>query len=194
MKLKLLAFCTLSLFTITATQAQLPFKIGVKLGANLNKLDGQSFKDGFKVGYLVGGFVDLKVAKSISLQPELLFSQTTSTVATSSSIVNVSQAKKLNLHYMSIPIIVNYKLLPMLKLQVGPQFGVLLNSNESIVQNGARSFKSGDFSAVVGAQVNILKFNAGLRYVIGLTDINDLTSQEKWKNQSIQLSVGYNIL
>ena len=192
MKLKLLAFCTLSLFTITATQAQLPFKIGVKLGANLNKLDGQSFKDGFKVGYLVGGFVDLKVAKSISLQPELLFSQTTSTV--SSNIVNADQAKKLNLHYMSIPIIVNYKLLPMLKLQVGPQFGVLLNSNESILQSGAKSFKSGDFSAVVGAQVNILKFNAGLRYVIGLTDINDLTSQEKWKNQSIQLSVGYNIL
>lgn len=192
MKLKLLAFCTLSLCTITATQAQLPFKIGVKLGANLNKLDGQSFKDGFKVGYLVGGFVDLKVAKSISLQPELLFSQTTSTV--SSSIFNAAQAKKLNLHYMSIPIIVNYKLLPMLKLQVGPQFGVLLNSNESILQSGARSFKSGDFSAVVGAQVNILKFNAGLRYVIGLTDINDLASQEKWKNQSIQLSVGYNIL
>ena len=194
MKLKLLAFCTLSLFTITATQAQLPFKIGVKLGANLNKLDGQSFKDGFKVGYLVGGFVDLKVAKSISLQPELLFSQTsTTTVPNASSIPNVEQVKK-SLHYMSIPIIVNYKLLPMLKLQVGPQFGVLLNSNESIVQSGARSFKSGDFSAVVGAQVNILKFNAGLRYVIGLTDINDLTSQEKWKNQSIQLSVGYNIL
>ena len=192
MKLKLLAFCTLSLFTITATQEQLPFKIGIKIGANLNKLDGHSFKDGFKVGYLVGGFVDLKVAKSISLQPELLFSQTTSTV--SSSILNAAQANKLNLHYMSIPIIVNYKLLPMLKLQVGPQFGVLLNSNESILQSGARSFKSGDFSAVVGAQVNILKFNAGLRYVIGLTDINDLASQEKWKNQSIQLSVGYNIL
>ena len=111
MKLKLLAFSTLLLCAATATQAQLPIKIGVKLGANLNKLDGQSFKNGFKLGYLAGGFVDLKVAKSISLQPELLFSQTsTTTVPNASSIPNVEQVKK-SLHYMSIPIIVNYKLL-----------------------------------------------------------------------------------
>lgn len=191
MKLKLLAFSTLLLCAATATQAQLPIKIGVKLGANLNKLDGQSFKNGFKLGYLAGGFVDLKLAKSISLQPELLFSQTTSTV--SSNIFNADQAKALNLHYMSIPIMVNYKLLPMLKLQVGPQFGILLNNNESILRTGEKSFKNGDFSAVVGAQVDIFKFNAGLRYVIGLANLNDLPNQEKWKNQSIQLSIGYNI-
>ena len=35
------------------------FHIGAKAGANITKIDGKSFKDQFKYGYHVGGFVEI---------------------------------------------------------------------------------------------------------------------------------------
>lgn len=196
MKLKFLVLCVVVLVTITTTHAQkLPIGIGAKLGANLSGVNGPSLKGNFKVGYLVGAYADLNVGKSIAIQPELLFSQTSSTTANSpSGILNFQQAKKFNLHYMSIPILLDYKIIPFIHVQVGPQFSILLNKNESVVSSGIKSFKSGDFAAVIGAEARILKFRAGLRYIIGLSNVNDLTTQEKWKNQSVQIALSYNIL
>lgn len=197
MKLKKLAFCTIALITATTMYAQkLPINIGVKLGANISGVNGgPSLKGDFKVGYLAGAYADLNISKKIAIQPELLFSQTSSTTSNNTGgIINFEQAKKFNLHYLSIPILLDYKIIPFLHAQVGPQFSTLLNSNESIVAGGTRSFKSGDFAIVIGAEARILKFRGGLRYVIGLSNINDLPNQEKWKNQRIQLAISYNLL
>ena len=42
-----------------------------------------------------------------------------------------------------------------------------------------------------GVQVNISHFGFYGRYNIGLSNINDIDSQEKWKNQSVQLGVAF---
>ena len=44
---------------------------------------------------------------------------------------------------------------------------------------------------VGGAQFNLGGFKLGARYVVGLTDINDLGDQEKWKNQGFQVYAGF---
>jgi hypothetical protein len=66
----------------------------------------------------------------------------------------------------------------------------LRNKSNTLVQNGKNAFKSGDFSMLGGAQVNIMHLNIYARYVIGLSNLNNIDSKEKWKSQSIQIGVG----
>ena len=80
-----------------------------------------------------------------------------------------------------------------MSLQLGPQFGTLLNNNSSITSNGEKAFKSGDFSMIVGAQANLLMFKAGIRYVYGFTNINNITDADAWKTRTFQLYVGFKI-
>jgi len=98
------------------------------------------------------------------------------------------------LNYLSIPILLDYKLAPFLSLQAGPQFGILINQNKNLVENGKNAFKGGDFSLLGGAQLNISKIRVTGRYFVGLSNVNDLGNQNKWKNQGWQLSVGFAIL
>jgi hypothetical protein len=43
---------------------------------------------------------------------------------------------------------------------------------------------------VGGLKLKVAKFRLGGRYVVGLDNISNLGSQDKWKNQAFQLSVG----
>ena len=96
----------------------------------------------------------------------------------------------MQLKYLSIPILLNYKPIKFITLQAGPQFGILTNKSKSLVQNGKDAFKSGDVSMLGGVQVNISHLNVYARYAVGLSNLNDIDNKEKWKSQSIQLGVG----
>lgn len=85
---------------------------------------------------------------------------------------------------------VNYNISNILALQFGPQFGILMNKNENLVQNGKDAFKSGDFSLAAGLQLKLLKFRVYGRFVGGTTDVNNLSSNDTWKVSTIQLGVG----
>jgi hypothetical protein len=39
-----------------------------------------------------------------------------------------------------------------------------------------------------------MKLTAGVRYVKGFIDVNNTVGSEKWRNSSIQVSVGYRLL
>jgi hypothetical protein len=170
------------------------FHIGIKGGANITKVDGKSFKDQFRYGYHLGGFAEIGLGNKFGIQPEVLFNQYTSTLDSNynhvyQDVFNSNQNVKLN--YLSIPILLNYKLLGnFLSIQAGPQFGVLLNQDKTLLQNGGEAFKKGDFSLVGGAQLKLSAIRITGRYVVGLNDINDIGSQDKWKNQGFQVSLG----
>lgn len=191
MKLK---FLSLAFVTLISTAAFSQFNIGFKGGANINKLSGKSFKEQFSFGYQLGGFVEIGLGNKFSIQPEILFNQ--SNVDTSSSFSSVYQFKqmdKVQLKYLSIPILLNIKPSRLISLQVGPQFGVLLNKDNTLLQNGKEAFKGGDFSMLGGLQLNISKFIIYGRYAVGLNNLNDIDNKEKWKNQSIQVGVGFKL-
>jgi len=189
MKTKLISIALLLFIGSSAFSQSLSF--GIKGGANLGKISGQSFKDAFTLGYHVGGFVTIGLGKKFAIQPEVLFNQVN--VDTSSSFSQVYQfnhINKIQLKYLSIPIILNYNLSNLFALQVGPQFGILLDQNKNLLQNGNDAFKNGDFSMLGGIQLKLLKFRIYGRYVIGLNDISNITNSDKWKNQTVQLGVG----
>ncbi len=191
MKTKLLALFAF-LFISAASMAQ--FHLGVKGGANIMKVDGKSFKDEFRYGYAIGGFMELRLGNHFVLQPEVMWNQYA--LKLDSSYGNVYHGvfngnSNVKLNYLTIPILLNYKLIgSFLSLQAGPQVGILINHSKTFLQNGADAFKSGDFSMVGGVQLKIAAIRINGRYVVGLNNISDLPDEGKWKNQGFQVSVG----
>jgi hypothetical protein len=172
------------------------FHLGLKAGTNISQITGRSFDQGFNWGFMAGAFAELNFTKSWGIQPELLFSQTKTQTATDFNDVYQEgiNSRSVNLNYLTIPILLSYKLpIPILSIQVGPQFGILLNTSENIVTNGKNAFKSGDFSMVGGAQVNLGPFKGGVRYIYGFTNIDNVTDADTWKNQNFQIYVGLRI-
>lgn len=193
MKTKILSLALAILFSSAAAMAQ--FHIGVKGGANITKVDGKSFKDEFRYGYALGGFMEVRMGNKFVLQPEVLFNQYSTTL--DSNVKNVYQdvfnndQSKVKLNYLSIPILLNYKLIgSFLSLQAGPQFSVLMNHDKTLLQNGGEAFKNGEFAMLGGVQLKIAAIRVNARYSVGLNNINDIDNQEKWKNQGFQVSVG----
>lgn len=173
------------------------FHTGVKLGTNVNKLQGQSFSDKFTYGYSAGAFAEIKLSKKFMLQPEVLFNQiNTDTSDKFSQLYKLSPSaiSNIKLSYLSIPLLLNYKLSKIISVQAGPQYGILINQNENLLENGKKAFKQGDFSMLGGVQVKLASIRIYGRYAIGLNNLNDIDNRDKWKNQSIQLGVGFAIL
>jgi hypothetical protein len=166
---------------------------GLKLGANMTKIDGQSFQDGYKLAYQAGGFLEIDFNKKLGIQPELLFSQTSSTTETNASAIyqNLLQQKEVKLNYLTIPVLLRYNVGKVLTLHVGPQFSVLINDNENLFSNGQTAFKKGDFSMVGGAQINFKVLRIYGRYNVGLSNLNDIDDKDKWRSQQIQLGLGF---
>jgi hypothetical protein len=195
MKRIFLVAATFILFTAGAF-AQGGFRLGVKAGTNLTKITGQSFSDGFDLSYHVGAFAEIDFNKKWGIQPEVLWSQTTTKRTNFDNlyptIVNSATSKdeKIKLDYMAIPILLRYNVGKILTLNAGPQFGILINQDKNFLQNGQSAFKDGDFSLVGGAQLNFNFLRIYGRYNIGLKNLNDVGNQDKWTNQQIQMGIG----
>jgi hypothetical protein len=187
---KIMFSLCLLLILSAVTQAQ-SFQLGAKVGANLGKIDGESFKEGYNFGYVLGGYVDLGINKTIGIQPEVLFSQTNTTVDSGYGLVKPTD---LHLNYLNIPILLNINASKLLTFQLGPQFSILMNNNQSLVENGEAAFKNGDFAAVLGAQLNFGMLKVYGRYNIGLSNISDISNEANWKSQAIQVGLGIKIL
>jgi hypothetical protein len=187
--------CLLLGVILLANAAMAQFTLGVKAGANLTKIDGKSFKDEFQTGYHLGGFAEIGLGGKLGIQPEVLFNQIQSRVDTTFRSVyqgafNSLTERDVKLSYLSIPILVTYKLGNNLSLLAGPQYGILLDQDKNLIQNGKEAFKNGEFSLLGGAQLKVSKLRFSGRYVVGLNNINDIDDQNEWKNQGWQLSVG----
>lgn len=182
-----------ALFLCQAVLAQ--FHIGLKGGTNITKVDGQSFKDQFRYGYHIGGFAEIGLGNKFGLQPEVLFNHSSTSLdsnykAIYQNIFNSDQST-VKLNYLSIPILLNYKLLGnLLTLQAGPQFSILMNQDKTLLQNGGKAFSDGDFAMVGGVQVKLSAIRVSGRYVVGLKNINDIDNRDRWKNQGFQVSLG----
>jgi hypothetical protein len=189
MKTKLLLTAAITIFSISAFSQG--FKIGAKGGATLNKISGKTFKEEFSYGYHIGGFATIGLGNKFAIQPEVFFNQVN--VDTSSQFSEIYQFNKLNgvqLKYLSIPILLNYNVAKFFTIQAGPQFSVLMNKSNTLVENGRDAFKGGDFSMLGGVQLGFSHFRVYGRYAVGLNNLNDIDNKDKWKNQSIQLGVG----
>lgn len=193
---KALFLVTVSCLLFTTAMAQPGIHLGVKGGANLTKINGEQFKEAFNFNYHLGAYLELGLAEHFGIQPELIFSQSTSQTGTRfSDIYNDfpnSNDQKVKLNYLSIPVLANIKVNRALWLQLGPQYSILMDDHKSLGENTKSAFKDGDFSAVGGIWIQLpVGLSLSARYVIGLSNISDISNDNRWKNQAIQLGIGF---
>jgi hypothetical protein len=192
---KIFFICLMAAAGFAGAQAQGSFKIGVRAGSTMYKIDGQAFKKGFNYGYHLGGALEIMFNKKFGIQPEVLFNQTkTETGSNLNSLTtNIRPGVVTDLKYLSIPVLINIR--PSggpLMLQFGPQFGIMMDDGQTLVSNGGAAFKNGDLSLLGGVQLKLLMFRVYGRYGIGLTNISDVANSDAWKSQMVQLGVGIN--
>ncbi|MDG4651214.1 porin family protein [Chryseobacterium arthrosphaerae] len=161
-----LAFAQSTSTTSTAAPSKSPVRFGLKAGLNVSTLSNMDMNA--KAGFYGGVFANIPVAKDFSIQPEVLYSATGAKSKTDSNT-------KLNLEYLSVPVMFQYNIIPDLYVEAGPQFNFLIDArlkksvSTAAYKNGTKSF---DFGIGLGAGYNITK-NIGVnaRYVAGLSDI-----------------------
>ncbi len=171
------------------------FRFGIKGGLNINKLQGESYKKGFRYNFQAGAFMQFNFSKRFGIQPEVNFVQGSSELSKDASDISDDffgdGQSKAKLNYLEVPVLLNVNLGPSkrVKLQVGPSYGGLLK--KSVDSANVNIYKNGEWSAMGGIWFQLPLINLGARYKYGLTDINARhTNNETWKNQSIQIFVG----
>ena len=196
--MKRIILSVMLLIAITSVAQAQGVRLGVKAGASMNKISSdQSFNDGFDLAYHFGGFLEIDFNKKWGIQPEVIWSQSTTkpsnfkTFYAGLSNPSLNSGEEIKLDYLSIPLLLRYNIGGILSLNAGPQYSILLSKDKTLLQNGESAFKSGDFAMVAGAQLNFKFLRIYGRYNIGLQNINDIDNKEKWTNQQIQLGLGF---
>ena len=100
---------------------------------------------------------------------------------------------KVDYDYIAIPVMLRFKPISVLSLEAGPQFSFLTRAEDEGVDDVKDQLKNNDFGLAFGAGVHLpLGLNAGARYVLGFSDISDV-SEESIKNRTFQIYVGWTL-
>ncbi len=158
--------------------------IGVKAGVNFATLSDASGLEN-RTGFVAGAFVGFKLSDKVGVQGELLYSQQGAEL----------DLGEFDLDYVNIPVFLKYFVSSGLNIQLGPQFGFLVNDEtRTVLGNVIQNIEVNDFdvSALVGVGYD---FPMGLRidgrYNFGLSDVPELGSG---KNSVITIALGYSFL
>ncbi|SFD56417.1 Outer membrane protein beta-barrel domain-containing protein [Chitinophaga sp. CF118] len=194
MKKRLLLAGVLFVFLGTAASAQ-GFHYGLKASLLFSTIQGKGLKSSYPPGFQGGAFAEWDLSKKWGIQPELLFTQATgrkgddfTTYYVSAS--NTSSSNKLKLSYVTVPLLVRYSPIKELTFNVGAQYSYLFFANEDLLKYNRDAMKSSDIGAVAGVQVNVANVRFYGRYVLGLTNVNDIDNRYTWKSQQIAFGVG----
>ncbi|MDP9959655.1 porin family protein [Chryseobacterium lathyri] len=203
------------------TKSSTPVTFGVKAGFNastLSKVDQYDNDQTLKPGFNAGVFANIPVAEKFSIQPELLFNQLGSkTEEREVYYINSDRYKrevdyKKTLNYLTIPVMVQYNILPQLYVEAGPEFGFLLGGkdkgdittvktsgnttntqtttfSEKIVKDLYNKF---NFGIGIGAGYYFTQnFGVTARFTAGITDIYKENSSDAVRNNAFQVGVAY---
>ncbi len=177
------------------SQTAFGLKAGINV-TNLNVADAQGTYDS-RTGYHAGFFLREKFNK-VAFQPELLLFTQNNTIKNYQGLYNVTQ----QFTYLSVPLMFKFYPFWGLNMQVGPQFGFLVDGQRKTVspfgtstENIKDYYKKNDVSISAGLGYDF-KFGLGLdvRYNIGVHDINNASNGETAKSQVFLVSVGWNFM
>ncbi|GMN07741.1 hypothetical protein MTsPCn5_31300 [Croceitalea sp. MTPC5] len=201
------------LFTALHSNAQ-ESRFGIKAGPNYSSIVGD-LTEGLKFRFSghLGVLVEIGLSYKLKFQPELVyssqgfqFSTDLASIQADSPVVGENDFRNnVQLNYLTVPLIMKFALNENLDIEVGPQFGFLLNQ-VSIIKNldeidgtdlARRTTISGDFQLDYGAAFGLgLRlndhFSLAPRAYIGLRNrLNGLGGFAQNYNVALQLSVNY---
>ncbi len=193
-----------------AQLGKLNFDIGLKIGANLNKVEGRYWDNGYKANFLAGLYAGVH-SRRWGVQIEPLYTQ--STFATGTGFNDLYKdfyqagkdsvtGGKFKVNYLNVPVLLNVKMFSKVWLQVGPQFSGTLSVNDPDgLMDDAESFlKNSMISGVFGLWINLPShITLSGRYIIGLNNLNGNSNyiqynkhiEDNWKQKLLQIGIGY---
>jgi len=195
MKLRLgLLIIFSSVYFISQAQIQL----GVTGALNFSDVSGNGMSAKDRAGVDIGGYAVLPVYKNFSVQPEILFNAANGSKGNDFTTYFVNNTNpnantNFNRSYLSIPILINYKISPKFTINAGPQFSLLIGSNENLMAGGQQAFKNNDFGIRGGVQFYpFTTFDIFASYYGGLTNVNNIRMSDgmaDWKNKQFFIGV-----
>ena len=188
MKKSILIAC-ITILGITQINAQSDIRFGAKAGLNISTLGGDSALSlDPKLGFHLGGLLEIPFTDDIIIQPEALIS-----LQGSGGFLQ----DDFNFWYLNVPVMAKYNIWDELYIEAGPQISLLLSDNvEGNLVGGFADDEDflNDTNAIdigfgVGAGYRLdedfyfqLRFNVGL-----INSIEDFSS----KNRTVQISAVY---
>lgn len=184
--------------------------VGIKVGANLNKVEGQYWDNGYKANLMAGAYAALNTRKW-GVQIEPLYTQSTFSTGAGfndlyqdfyrtgkDSVVN----GKFKVNYFNVPVMLNLKLFSRVWFQIGPQFSGTLSVKDpdGLMDDAETFFKNSMLSGVFGLWINLpANFTVSGRYVLGLNNLNGNSNyiqynksvEDNWKQKLLQIGIGY---
>ncbi len=160
---------------------------GVKLGLNVSTLTGDD-SEGIKskIGVNGGGFVNIPLATSFAVQPELLFSTEGAKVDGGGSI---------NLNYINVPVMLQYRKSGFIG-ELGPQIGFLASANTKFdgdTEDIKEVLNSTSFALNFGAGYQLESgIGFGARYSLGLSNLAKDSNDGTIKTSVFSVGLHYN--
>jgi hypothetical protein len=157
--------------------------IGIKGGANFSNLSSDNFNTSSVTSYHAGVYANIKLSEKFGVTPEVLWS------SQGADLNNV----KLETNYITVPVMLRWRIINLISLEAGPQFNIL-TSAESGGMDVTDDLSTTSFCAAFGGLVHLpLGFNAGVRYVMGLSDLSD-NGMGELMDRTFQVYVGWTII
>jgi len=167
---KVLLFIAVTATTIFVSQAQISF--GLKAGANLYNFSGDDAGNSdSKIGFNIGGLVNIPFSKTFSVQPELVYSTVSSKRSTGSIDVIT------NMNYIDIPLMLQYNDPNGFYAEAGPQISFLTSAEvkfKNETEDYYEVYKNTNFSFGIGLGYRFAYgISLGARYFYGMSNIAD---------------------
>lgn len=198
---------TLSLF-LCSFLSYSQVSLGAKGGVNYGSVSTQSdiLENSPRVGFHAGLFAMINLPGKLGLQPEVMYSRQSYSageieVGDGADNAMVVFENIANLDYVNVPILINYKVIPTLRIQLGPQFGFGISGKSKlrdvIGDSGAfeenfesdLDLNSAEIGIAAGIQFSLAKLIIQGRYTHGVTDVSPVLNGGR--NRNFQLSLGY---
>ncbi|HEY3403941.1 MAG TPA: porin family protein [Ohtaekwangia sp.] len=167
--------------------------LGIKAGANFADAKMESLDVKSATSFHAGGYLNLNFSETFGIRPEVLWTGYKSKVDGDLGDVDFER------NYIAIPVMLCFKPIPLLSLEAGPQFNILLNA-EADGDDIKNQLKKNEFGLGVGAGLHLpLGLNAGVRYIVGFTNISDADPTnpnnvpEDIKNRTFQIYAGWTL-
>ena len=181
--------------TVSAAAYSQNIQWGAKAGLNMSSISNTDDADP-KISFHAGVFADVQINDFLSFQPELLYSRQGDVFKDGSDYKVWSQY-----NYVNVPLVVKLYVTEKLSVNIGPQFGFVIDAWSRVKFDGSTdsekidsdAYNSFDASAAMGLTYNMCQnIDVYARYNLGLTDMaKDNPSNDKFKNNVIQIGVGY---
>jgi opacity protein-like surface antigen len=172
---------------------KLPVSFGLRLGLNYSNTN---FNMGepkpvvpvdtkWKTGFVVGALVEVGLSEHLALQQEYLYSQQSG---------EISGGARYQMRYLSLPLLLKYRIVPRLAVVAGPQFDLMLKAQQEVqgqTINITHDTEERGLGATAGLEVTIWRtLGLSARYLQGLNHvgIGQRSAVQEFKWQSVQVA------